>query len=202
METESAELEKLMTPEERALYERFKARLGMEFVPHNPHPMFYPWGTEDPVQWSSIKRWATINGDFNALWFDPEYAGKSRWGGVIAPPLYLLAMDDPVSVAEDFVSEIYDSNCMLRRDRYPTFRGSMMANAEFEFFRPIRPGDKLEVKRKCTDIYWRQGKRYRLLFLLGETTYYNHKKEQVAVSRGGAVYMFKSTDTTGSKPKG
>lgn len=192
MEAESTELEKLMTPEERELYERFKSKIGKEFVPHNPHPMFYPWGVEDPVQWSSIKRWATINGDFNALWFDSEYAGKSRWGGVIAPPLYLLAMDDPVFVAEDFVGEIYDSNCMLRRDKYPTFRGSMMANAEFEFFKPVSPGDKLEVKRKCTDIYWRQGKRYRLLFLHGETTYTDHENELVAISRGGAVYMFKT----------
>ncbi|MCX8125946.1 MAG: MaoC family dehydratase N-terminal domain-containing protein, partial [Dehalococcoidia bacterium] len=181
-DAESAELEKLMTPEERALYERFKANIGKEFVPHSPHPMFYPWGTEDPVQWSSIKRWATINGDFNALWFDPDYASKSRWGGVTAPPLYLLALDDPVAVAADFVGEIYDPNCLVRRDKYPTFRGSMMANAEFEFFRPIRPGDRIDVKRRCTDIYWRQGQRYRLLFLLGESIYTNQKKELVAIS--------------------
>lgn len=191
LDNESAELEKQMTPEETTLYQRFKSVVGKIFVPSNPHPMFYPWGTEDPVQWSGIKRWATINGDFNALWFDEVYARSTRWGGVIAPPSYLLALDDPVAVAEDFVGEIYGEDCVLKRDKFPTFRGSMMANAEYEFFAPVRPGDRIDVTRKCTDIYWRRGKRYRLLFLFGETSYQNQRNEPVALSKGGAVYMFK-----------
>jgi len=188
---ENLNLEERMRPEERVLYESFKARIGKEFPPEQGHEMFYPIGLEDPVQWSAIKRWATINGDTNALWFDQEYAKNTRWGGVIAPPLYLLAKDDPVAIAADFVTSIYKPDSTVNREKYPTFRGSMMANAEFEFFEPVRPGDKLDAMRKCTDIFWRQGSRYRLLFLLGETRYTNQKGQLVAVSRGGAVYMFK-----------
>ena len=191
MTQENLSLEERMRPEERLLYESYKARLGKESPPEPSHPMFYPVGLEDPVQWSWIKRWATVNGDMNALWFDPEYAKKTRWGGVVAPPLVLLAKDDAVAVGEDFTTSIYKPDCTVNREQYPSFRGSMMANAEFEFFEAIRPGDKLDAVRKRTDIFWRQGSRYRLLFLLGETRYTNQKGQLVAVSRGGAVYMFK-----------
>jgi acyl dehydratase len=184
-------LEERMTPEERELYEGFKARIGKDFVPLYPHNMFFPNGMDEPVHWSRIKRWATVNEDFNALWFDEEYAKKSRWGGIIAPPLFLLAMDDGVTVPADFSGAIYDADCYVKKDKYPNFRGSMQANCEWEFFEPVRPGDKIDIKKRCSDVYWKQGTRYRLLFTKGEITYTNQKGQLVARSEIGAVYMFK-----------
>ena len=32
-------------------------------------------------------------GDDNPLWLDEEYAKKSRWGDIIAPPTFLYAVD-------------------------------------------------------------------------------------------------------------
>ena len=191
MTEETLSLEERMTPEERELYEGFKSRIGQEFVPQYPHDMFYPYGTDEPVHWSRIKRWATVNGDFNALWFDEEYAKQSRWGGIIAPPLYLLAMDDGVNVPADFTGDIYDPDCRVKKEKYPTFRGSFQANCEWEFFEPIRPGDKIDARKQCKDIYWKQGTRFRLLFASGETTYTNQKGQLVARCLLGAVYMFK-----------
>ncbi len=191
MVEESMTLEERMTPEEGELYEGFKKRIGQEFVPQHPHDMFFPNGTDEPVHWSRIKRWATVNGDFNALWFDEEYAKQSRWGGIIAPPLYLLAMDDGVSVPADFTGDIYGPDCMVNKEKYPTFRGSFQANCEWEFFEPIRPGDKIDARKQCKDIYWKQGTRFRLLFASGETTYTNQKGQLVARCLLGAVYMFK-----------
>ena len=53
------------------------------------------------------------------------------------------------------------------------------------------PIDKIKTKGKCTDIYWKQGKQYRLLFTFGETTYTNQWGQLVAHCRAGAVYRFK-----------
>jgi len=183
-------LEERMTPEERGLYEGFKKKIGQEFVPRH-HEMFFFIGNEETAHWSRIKRWAIVTEDFNALWFDEEYAKQSRWGGIIAPPLFLLAINDGMGPAASFVRDIYRPDCVVNREKYPNFRGSMQMNSDWEFFEPIRPGDKIDTKSKCTDIYWKQGKRYRLLFTFGETTYTNQKRQLVAHCRAGAVYMFK-----------
>jgi acyl dehydratase len=180
-----------MTPSEKELFDEFQSQIGKEFVPKHPHIMFFPRGTEDPVQWSSIKRWATINYDFNALWFDPEYARKSRWGGITAPPLYLLAMDDAMGMASDLTGAIYSPTNEVDRVKYSNFRGSAMANCEWEFFEPVRPGDLLHTKATPKDIFWKQGSRVRLLFLKGEMIYINQLDRPVSVCRTGAVYMFK-----------
>jgi len=38
------------------------------------------------VEKGAIKRYADAVGDFNPLYWDGEYAGKSRYGSIIAPP--------------------------------------------------------------------------------------------------------------------
>nr|QOV09050.1 hypothetical protein HULAa30F3_00003 [uncultured Dehalococcoidia bacterium] len=186
------EFEARMTPEERSLFDDYKSKVGKEFVFAPRHPMFYYWGMEDPVQWSSIKRWATITEDFNPLWFDKEYAKNTRWGGVIAPPFYLLALDDPIAQGEDIVSKVYYPNNTMARDKYPTFRGAMVADSEYEFGEPIRPGDKITASYRCSDPFWKMGSKFRLLFLPGESTYTNQNGKMVAIGRGKGVYMFKA----------
>jgi acyl dehydratase len=189
-ESEPGLLEK-MTSSEKKLYDEYRERLGKPFVPHHPHGIFMPFGTEDPVQWSLIKRWARINYDFNALWFDPEYAGKTRWGGVIAPPLYLIAMNDGMAMASDLAGALYTPGCRKDLIKYPNFRGSAMTNCDWEFMEPVRPGALLSTKSTAKDIFWRQGARYRLLFLFGEMEYLNQHEHRVALCQAGAVYMFK-----------
>ena len=183
-------LEERMTPEERELYEGFKEKIGQEFVPHN-HEMFFFFGNEDTALLSRIQRWAIVNEDFNALWFDEEYAKQSRWGGIIAPPLFLIAINDGMGPAASLVRDIYSPDCVVKREKYPTFRGSMQTSCDWEFFEPVRPGDKIDTKSKRTEIYWKQGTRYRLLFTSGETTFTNQKGQLVAHCRAGAVYLFK-----------
>ncbi len=49
-----------------------------------------PWNlkcTDD-----AVRRWALCFGDDNPLYLDPEYAAKTRWGRVIAPPAFEKSM--------------------------------------------------------------------------------------------------------------
>jgi acyl dehydratase len=48
-----------------------------------------PWVTELNVD--AIRHYAWGIGDNNPLWLDPEYAAKTRFGGIIAPPSILYA---------------------------------------------------------------------------------------------------------------
>ncbi len=190
---ENKTLEERMTPEERELYESFKSKIGQEFVPEPSHEMFFPLLNEEPVTWSRIKKWAKVNEDLNPLWFDEEYAKNSRWGGIVAPPLFLMTIDAGTGPVTYFVGKLYTPapNAVLKLEKYRTFRGAMQTDSEWEFFKPVRPGDKIFPKATCTDIFWKQGKRFRLLFTSGVTTYTNQKGQLLACCRTGAVYMFK-----------
>ena len=54
-----------------------------------------PWVTE--TNRDAIRHWALGIGDDNPLWLDSEYAGKTRHGGIIAPPTILYAANRVIS---------------------------------------------------------------------------------------------------------
>src|SRR3972149_11907709 len=64
--------ESLITPEARAL-------IGRENEPVTGHPV-----TEH-----EIRRFCCAVDDLNPLYLDPNYAAKTKYGGIIAPPMFL-----------------------------------------------------------------------------------------------------------------
>jgi acyl dehydratase len=181
-----------MTPEEREVFEEWKKKIGQEFVPTSvediysrcEYPFFFEWGSE--ADWSAIKKWAIVNEDYNALWFDEKYAKKSRWGGIIAPPLYLISCSNGGESAFEF-----HTYALSHRDQLSNFVGVFMAGIEWEFFEPVRPGDRIGAKHKLADLYWKQGKEYRLLFFVGESILTNQEGQILATVKQSNVFTFK-----------
>jgi acyl dehydratase len=180
-----------MTPDENELFNTYKARIGQEILPMRERRLHRPTGYDDNVTWEGIKRWAIVTEDYNGLWFDQEYTNKSRWQGIIAPPLFLLAIEDGVGPPASLVTDVYSQDGTLNKEKYSNFIGGLHASNDWEFFEPVRPGDVLTSSAKCSDIFWKKGEKYRLLFTFGETTYTNQKGELVAKNRTGSVYRFK-----------
>jgi len=193
VDEEKQALEAKMTPEERELFERHRKMIGVETPPVSPHAIWDNDYRGEPVPAYQIQRWAHLNGDFNALYCDEGFAGGSRWGGVIASPMFLMALDDGVWPVARISGDLYEpgTDCIVRHEAYPTFRGAMMASSDFEFFEPIRPGDSISVTGKTTDLFWKQGSRYRLLFVKGDVIFRNQHGRTVAIGPPGAVFMFK-----------
>jgi acyl dehydratase len=54
-----------------------------------------PWNPVATV--NDFARFQHGLGDDNPLYSDPQYAAKSRWGGVIAPPMFVIAMGREVT---------------------------------------------------------------------------------------------------------
>jgi acyl dehydratase len=54
-----------------------------------------PWVTE--INIDAIRHYAWGIGDDNPLWLDPEYASRTRYRGIIAPPTILYATDRVIS---------------------------------------------------------------------------------------------------------
>ena len=185
------------TDEERRFFAEWKSNIGKTMAPNSVHETlergdpsrcdviyFFRWGAE--ADWSAIKKFAIANEDFNALWFDEEYAKKSRWGGLIAPPLYLITAHDGLEWPFEFFVWAYEN-----LEKIPNFVETFEAETEWEFFEPVRPGDKIESDHRLADVYWKQGTKYRLLFIFGKTVLTNQKGQVVAHNRSGAVYAFK-----------
>jgi acyl dehydratase len=187
-----------LTPQEKDLFERWKAKIGKIFVPLTEQEamadelVIYFFGLGAEATWTWIKRWATVNEDYNALWFDEEYARNSRWGGLTAPPLYLISVNDGLQWPETFTDELCGPYMVVRKDKFPYYSHTFQAESEWEFFEPVRPGDTISAEAKLADIYWKQGGKYRMCFLVGETTMTNQKKQLVGRNKSSVVYLFKN----------
>jgi acyl dehydratase len=121
----------------------------------------------------NIKNFADAVGDNNPLWIDEEYAGKSRFGEITAPPTFLYNVS-------------HGSSPVLSPPGTPPVMSLSLlyAGAELEFFRPIRLGDEFSVKGKALDIISKQSRSLGpMLFATGEARYYNQKKELIGTIR-------------------
>jgi len=83
-----------------------------------------------------IRHFADASGDRNPLWRNPEYAAKTRWGGIIAPPTFTDAMIQP-----------YGGNMVLGSEFVKKFDSffSLPDGATRMLYQVMRPGDKLRA---------------------------------------------------------
>ncbi len=121
----------------------------------------------------NIKNFADAVGDANPLWINEEYAVKSRFGGITAPPTFLYNVNHGSGPA------LTSPGLPPRRDL-----ALLYAGAELEFCRPIRLGDEFTVKGKSVGIERKQSKSLGpMLFATGEAHYYNQRQELLGIIR-------------------
>ncbi|MFH0727077.1 MAG: MaoC family dehydratase N-terminal domain-containing protein [Pseudomonadota bacterium] len=199
------EVEARMAPEERELFERYKALIGKPYTPPNEQEamenmIIYFWDQGREVTKSYIRRWAAVNEDYNALYFDEEYAKNSRWGGLIAPPLYLISVQDGLAAPMELYYEIAMPEGMAyNTEKFPNLVSAPQGYTEWEFFEAVRPGDVIDADHKLSDIYWKAAKPKkgrpfeftRILFIVAETTYTNQNGELVARSVSCGTTLWK-----------
>ena len=143
-----------------------------------------PWTLE--VSRLDIKRFAVATDDLNPLYTDEERARQSRYGGLIAPPLFYMApLTDPVPESALRADGLpYEGKFPIPPTPLPRL---MDGGTEIEFFVPIRAGDTLTGRCKITDIYQKDGRSGPLIFVARETTYTNQKGEVVLIEKGTAI---------------
>jgi acyl dehydratase len=143
------------------------------------------------VEKESIRRFADAVGDANPLYWDAKYAGKSRYGSIIAPPGFISSLwfwgrpakqskQEPAPVTSGLFSLI--DNLSQAGYRY-----TLDSGIDYEFFHPVRAGNTIRSKSVIKDLVERGGKEGKAVFLITETTYTNQKNEIVAIAR--ATYI-------------
>lgn len=114
-----------------------------------------------------IRKFAEAIDDPNPLWQDEAYARKSRYGGIVCPPTFLLAIELTEQITWAMTVE-----CPLK--------GFLNGANDFEYYQPIRWGDVISVTGKLVDLQEREAKTGKILIMVMEQTYTNQFKEVVA----------------------
>ena len=109
-----------------------RSRIGAELPVHDP---FNHEATVD-----GIRHFAHGMGDDNPLYCDPEYAGKTRWGSVMSPPVFHRTMGIGTE------SERSPEEREAARDPFSGIH-SWYSGDTMHFLRPIYPGDRLVARR-------------------------------------------------------
>jgi acyl dehydratase len=137
--------------------------------PPDPRVSYVAGLNNELVTQDLIRHYADAIGDKNPLWRSEEYARRTRWGGIIAPPTFMDC------IAPTFIGSGRD---------YPRGMRPLVAGAKRRWFGVMRPGDKIH----CIDRYLgveekeKKDRPYRLFVETTRRTYINQREEVVAIA--------------------
>ena len=144
--------------EDSLITEELRNKIGMELEP-----------VVCEVEKGMIRRFVLAIDDPNYLWQDEEFAGKSRYGGIVAPPTFILTVG---------FEQMQQQRAALALMPY---EGGLHGGTELECYQPVRPGDAITVITKIANIREREGSRMgKMVFVTLDITYKNQRQELVA----------------------
>jgi acyl dehydratase len=129
------------------------------------------WGPEGTmrVELGKVREFARAVKDDN-----PVYRDQAR---SLAPPTFLMTI-------AHWLGDLGQTRSAVKLD----YRRLLHGEQEFEYLRPIRPGDVLTFRSRTKDVFEKEGKRGgKMLFIIGETEFKNQRGEVVAYSRNTAI---------------
>ena len=118
------------------------------------------------VEKGAIIKFAEAIGDDNPVFNDEAAARETRYGGLIAPPTFLR------SVASSRPELPFD---------FP-FNRRLDGGSEWEYFEPVRPGDRITAVARIEDISERKG-RLGLMIIMSTVTTYRNQFDQVVATQ-------------------
>ncbi len=123
------------------------------------------------VESGAVIKFAQAIGDPNPIFNDGEAARETRYGGIVATPTFLRSMRAGPAKVEV---------------RSP-YGAALDGGSEWEYFEPVRVGDRITVTVRLSNIFERPGRLGNMLFMIRETRYVNQFGRLVAVQRGTGI---------------
>jgi acyl dehydratase len=120
------------------------------------------------VERGAIRLFAQAIGDPNPLFNDEKQARKTRFGGVIASPTFarsLMGRGMPRPDIPNMPTRLLDGG------------------SEWEFFQPIRPGDRITVVTRLADLRESEGRMGTMVIEVMEVRYVNQYDEVCTIQR-------------------
>ncbi|MBI4198472.1 MAG: MaoC family dehydratase N-terminal domain-containing protein [Chloroflexi bacterium] len=149
-----------MTTEQNYITDELRNAVGVE-----SEPEVYE------VEKGAINRFAEAIDDPNPLYRDEAAARSSHLGGIVAPPTFFRAMRaGPPRVRVE---------SPLKRN--------LDGGSEWEFYEPVRPGDRIAVTQRLAGVVQRPGRLGPMVIMTRETRYVNQLGQLVAIQRSTGI---------------
>lgn len=123
------------------------------------------------VERGAIRRFAEAIGDQNPLFNNEAEARNARFGGIIAPPTFCRSL----------MAAIPDVKIDM-----PSSRG-LDGGSDWEYFEPIRPGDRITVQTRIADLRESEGRLGTMVIITTETSYTNQFGKVCALQRSRGI---------------
>ena len=124
------------------------------------------------VEQGAIQRYADAVGNPNPLYYDKEYAQKSRYGSIIAPPGFFGWSAQSVPSSEGIIGLM---TALINAGYYRILDGGI----SYEFLLPVRAGDILIASPKVKNVNAKEGKSGVMVICEFETSYLNQNGDLV-----------------------
>lgn len=112
--------------------------------------------------------------DDNPLYSDAEYAAKTRYHGVIAPPLFL--MDYGLSGHVDYVSQFNPLTALIN------------GGSEIEYFLPMMVGDTITAEPMVVGLEEKEGRSGHMIFVTVQVNFTNQNGELVSRIKNNFIF--------------
>lgn len=123
------------------------------------------------VEKGAIIKFAEAIGDENPVYNDDEAARASRYGGLIAPPTFLRSA---LSARPELPFDV-------------PFERVLDGGSDWEYFEPVRPGDRITAVSRIEDINERNGSIGLMLIQTIVITYTNQFDQVVATQTNTSI---------------
>lgn len=123
-----------------------------------------------------IKRFAQAIGETNLIHLDEDYAKSTKYGTIIAPPLFCQTF-----TFEDVPpGRLPNDGSPIEIDVPIPAQRTVGGGSSYEIFQRVKVGDQITAKSTLKDVFTKEGKSGRLYLVVVETEFSNQKKEPVA----------------------
>lgn len=116
---------------------------------------------------AAIQRYCRSVGDLHPLYFDEDYARKSRFGGLISPPAIHILLMFACTPADDWM-------------RSP---GTVNAGQSWSYNIPARPGDTIRLEARALDKFIKRER----LFVVHDNVFFNQHGQVICSGRGWTI---------------
>lgn len=143
----------------------------------------FTYTDEFEVEKGMLRRFAIATGDSSPIYYDEETAKQAGYSSVVAPPTFLFEWNHHKhgALPRELRASIFSG---LKRQP-PLIRGIN----EYEMLEPVCPGDIIKTQARVTQVYEKQGKSGRLVFVICETSYSNQRRELLGKGRDTLIFL-------------
>jgi len=132
------------------------------------------------VEEGAIQRYAEAIGDPNPIYNDPDFASKTKYGRLLAPPGFTGWPVKAGRLSERLLGSLAKAGAPSRL---------LDGGIEFEFFEAVGAGDVLTATTKIASMTERETRLGKTMFTTLETTFVS-KKGDVALKSRSTFIMF------------